>query len=616
MMKNIYMDRIWKGRLGYLLRFVAVIFGSFLLGKGLFVLYNHKLSGTMSLGDFLGVLFHGASLDLAVVGYLIALPLLVVLVSYAFTSFPARRVLLAYHLLISAVLALVFVGDTALYPFWGFKLDGTVFLYLDSPKNAFASVPLGFTLLGGLIAQLWAFGLFTLLQKSTPRRWERGSRPILGAVGVLALLPLTVLVIRGGLGRSVTNVGQVYFSQNQFLNHAAVNPVFSLFSSLDKAEDYDAEYNFFSEQERAQLVAGLYPKEAPAEVELLRTQRPNIVLIILESFGAKYIESFGGMPDITPNLDRLAREGVVFSQCYANSYRTDRGVLSTLSGYPSFPTHSVMKMPAKSRTLSGIAQELQRVGYATDFLYGGDANFTNMKGYLLGSGYERVTDDRDLDRSLPRQSWGVQDGATFDYLYRAIQQRGTDRPWHTGFLTLSSHEPFIVPYQRFAEEVPNAFSYVDDCIGQFADRLRKTKAWDNLLVICVADHGYSTGPSKERHTSRIHHIPMLWFGGAIKEPRRIDQLMTQSDLAATLLAQLGLSYRDFPFSRNILAANYTYPFAYYTFNDGFGFIDSTGITVMENVGEQLLEQHPSPSAERIARGRALLQTTHDDLARQ
>jgi len=374
------------GRLAYLLRFVAVTFGSFLLGKTLFILYNHKLSGTMSLGDFLGVLFHGASLDLAVVGYLIALPLLVALVSYAFTSFPARRVLLAYHLIVSAVLALVFVGDTALYPFWGFKLDGTVFLYLDSPKNAFASVPLGFTLLGGLIAQLWAFGLFTLLQKSTPRRWERGSRPILGAVGVLALLPLTVLVIRGGVGRSVTNVGQVYFSQNQFLNHAAVNPVFSLFSSLDKVEDYDAEYNFFSEQQRAQLVAGLYPKEAPAEIELLRTQRPNIVLIILESFGAKYIGSFGGMPDITPNLDRLAREGVVFSQCYANSYRTDRGVLSTLSGYPSFPTHSVMKMPAKSRTLSGIARELQRVGYATDFLYGGDANFTNMKGYLLGSG--------------------------------------------------------------------------------------------------------------------------------------------------------------------------------------------------------------------------------------
>ena len=96
----------------------------------------------------------------------------------------------------------------------------------------------------------------------------------------------------------------------------------------------------------------------------------------------------------------------------------------------------------------------------------------------------------------------------------------------------------------------------------------------------------------------------------------IDRLMTQSDLAATLLAQLGLSYRAFPFSRNILAGNYTYPFAYYTFNDGFGFIDSTGVTVMENVGANILEEHPAPSEERVRRGRALLQTTHDDLSRR
>ena len=609
-------DRIMTGRLAYLLRFVAVTFGSFLLGKTLFILYNHKLSGTMSLGDFLGVLFHGASLDLAVVGYLIALPLLVVLVSYAFTSFPARRVLLAYHLILSAVLALVFVGDTALYPFWGFKLDGTVFLYLDSPKNAFASVPLGFTLLGGLIAQLWAFGLFTLLQKSTPRRWERGSRPILGAVGVLALLPLTVLVIRGGVGRSVTNVGQVYFSQNQFLNHAAVNPVFSLFSSLDKVEDYDAEYNFFSEQQRAQLVAGLYPKEAPAEIELLRTQRPNIVLIILESFGAKYIESFGGMPDITPNLDCLAREGVVFSQCYANSYRTDRGLISILSGYTSFPTHSVMKLPVKSRTLPSIAECLREAGYATSFLYGGDANFTGMKGYLLGSGYQQVTDDHTLPRSLPRTNWGVPDGPAFDVLYDEIVRMPSDRPWYKTMLTLSSHEPFDVPYKRLPSPVSNAFAYLDESLGRFVARLKATPQWKDLLIICVADHGYSELGSDDRNSTAVHHIPLLWIGGAVRSPRVIDALMTQSDLSATLLAQLGLSYRSFTFARNVLAPNYTYPFAYYTFNDGFGFVDGTGVTVMDNVSGRGIEVTPAPSERRTALGRALLQLTHDDLARR
>jgi len=609
-------QEIMKDRLAYLGRFVALIMGSFLLQKTIFILYNYQLIGSMSCSDYLAVLWHGLSLDFAVVGYLIALPLVLVLVSYAFRTFPARRVFLVYHALIAVVLSLVFIGDTGLYPFWGFKLDATIFQYLDSPQNAFASVSLLFLCIGILMAVLWAGGLFFLLQRAVGKSWERGQRPLVGVGLALAMFPLTFLVIRGGVGRSTTNVGQVYFSQSQFLNHAAVNPLFSLVSSMDKAEDFDAEYNFFSEEERAKLVEGLYPQEAPAAEELLRSKRPNVLVIILESFGAKYIASFGGMPGITPNLDRLAREGIVFSECYANSYRTDRGVLSTLSGYPSFPQHSVMKMPAKSRSLSGIAQALQGVGYKTDFLYGGDANFTNMKGYLLSTGYQRVTDDATLARNLPRQSWGIQDHATFDYLYNEIMKRGEGEPWHTAFLTLSSHEPFIVPYQKFKEEVPNAFAYVDDCIGQLADRLRKTKVWDNLLVVCVADHGYFTGEGKGRHTSYIHHIPMLWFGGAVKEHRVIDRLMTQSDLAATLLAQLGLSYRAFPFSRNILAGNYTYPFAYYTFNDGFGFIDSTGVTVMENVGANILEEHPAPSEERVRRGRALLQTTHDDLSRR
>ena len=116
--------------------------------------------------------------------------------------------------------------------------------------------------------------------------------------------------------------------------------------------------------------------------------------------------SWARSPEVSPHFDSLAREGVLFSRCYANSYRTDRGLISILSGYTSFPTHSVMKLPAKSRTLPSIAGCLREAGYATSFLYGGDANFTGMKGYLLGSGYQQVTDDHTLPRSLPRTNWG------------------------------------------------------------------------------------------------------------------------------------------------------------------------------------------------------------------
>ena len=275
-----------------------------------------------------------------------------------------------------------------------------------------------------------------------------------------------------------------------------------------------------------------------------------------------------------------------------------------------------MKLPAKSRTLPSIAGSLREAGYVTSFLYGGDANFTGMKGYLLGSGYQQVTDDHTLPRSLPRTNWGVPDGPAFDVLYDEIVRMPADRPWYKTMLTLSSHEPFDVPYKRLPSPVSNAFAYLDESLGRFVARLKATPQWKDLLIICVADHGYSEFGSDDRNSTAVHHIPLLWIGGAVRSPRVVDALMTQSDLSATLLAQLGLSYRSFTFARNVLAPNYTYPFAYYTFNDGFSFVDSTGVTVMDNVSGRGIEVTPAPSERRTALGRALLQLTHDDLARR
>ena len=130
-----------------------------------------------------------------------------------------------------------------------------------------------------------------------------------------------------------------------------------------------------------------------------------------------------------------------------------------------------MKIPAKSRTLPSIAGKLVKEGYATDFLYGGDINFTNMKSYLLGSGYQRLTADVDFSMSERKNPWGVNDDITFEYLYNEIKKRPADGLWHTAFLTLSSHEPFEVPYHRLDDKILNAFAFTDDCLGKFIDRL-------------------------------------------------------------------------------------------------------------------------------------------------
>lgn len=604
-----------KKRIAYISLYFFTVLLIFILQKPLFMLYNGSIEKGFGFADYMQVMVHGASLDAATAGYLTAFPFLLVLISIWFRKFPLKKILYGYYILAAALISIIFVVDMALYTFWGFKLDASVFLYIDSPKEALASVSVGFILLRVLaILLLIALNSWVLL-KITPSVLNATRKRIAGTAGMLLLGGVLFIIIRGGVTESTSNIGQVYFSNEPFLNHSAVNPDFSLLSSMGKSQDFASEFNFFDEEKRAALFDGLYPTtDGDSIIQVLNTKRPNILIILMEGFGGAFVEPLGGLPDVTPHFNRLSKEGVFFTNCYANSFRTDRGTVCTFSGYLGLPTASVMKIPAKSRTLPAIAEGLSKVGYKTDFLYGGDINFTNMKSYLLSTGYQRLTANTDF--SLAEQTsnaWGVNDDITFEYLYNQLRNRKEEGPWHTAFLTLSSHEPFEVPYHRLEDKIPNAFAYTDECLGKFIDRLKQTPAWKDLLVICLPDHGFYYPREGSNAMPRFYHIPLLWLGGAVKQPMQVDKIMNQTDLAATLLGQLGLEHTAFTFSRNVLGSDYKYPFAFYSFNNGFSFRDSTGVTVFDNNSGSILFNEPEADESRLDKGKAILQTVYDDL---
>lgn len=604
-----------KKRIAYISLYFFTVLLIFILQKPLFMLYNGSIEKGFGFADYMQVMIHGASLDAATAGYLTAFPFLLVLISIWFRKFPLKKILYGYYILAAALISIIFVVDMALYTFWGFKLDASVFLYIDSPKEALASVSVGFILLRVLaILLLIALNSWVLL-KITPSVLTATRKRIAGTAGMLLLGGVLFIIIRGGVTESTSNIGQVYFSNEPFLNHSAVNPDFSLLSSMGKSQDFASEFNFFDEEKRAALFDGLYPTtDGDSIIQVLNTKRPNILIILMEGFGGAFVEPLGGLPDVTPHFNRLSKEGVFFTNCYANSFRTDRGTVCTFSGYLGLPTASVMKIPAKSRTLPAIAEGLSKAGYKTDFLYGGDINFTNMKSYLLSTGYQRLTANTDF--SLAEQTsnaWGVNDNITFEYLYNQLRSRKEEGPWHTAFLTLSSHEPFEVPYHRLEDKIPNAFAYTDECLGKFIDRLKQTPAWKDLLVICLPDHGFYYPREGSNAMPRFYHIPLLWLGGAVKQPMQVDKIMNQTDLAATLLGQLGLEHTAFTFSRNVLGSDYKYPFAFYSFNNGFSFRDSTGVTVFDNNSGSILFDEPEADESRLDKGKAILQTVYDDL---
>ena len=602
-------------RLLYLFRYWITLMAIFIVEKPLFMLYASNQKGTLSLRDYLDVMYHALPVDLSCAGYFVVIPLLLIIVSIWWNNFPLRAIMRFYNIVLAIALALAFVSDAALYPFWGFKLDSSVFFYLKSPQEAMASVSIWFVLVAVLLISLLVW-VITKLLNNTYCKPNKVVRVVPVTLFFVLLMAPLFLSMRGGLKESTMNIGKVYYSTNQFLNHSAVNPVFSVLSSISKSDDYSQQYNYFAEEKRAELADSLFNVSDSETLQLLNTDRPNILIVLMEGFGGDFLSSISGLQDVAPNLDSLAMQGVFFSNCYAGSFRTDRGIVCALNGHPGLPSESIMKMPNKSRNLPSLAKKFVEMGYSTDFFYGGDINFTNMQSYLWSNGYQSITADTDFS-AAERQTnaWGVNDDITFSALLEKLKHR-EDSLWHTTFLTLSSHEPFQVPSNRFEDDICNSFAYTDSCIGAFVDSLKQTALWENTLLVLMPDHGFCYPRTGFKSAPHVHHIPVIWTGGAVKQPIKIDKLMNQADVAATLLAQMNIDHSDFLFSRNVLSDGYDDRFAFYTFVNGFCYIDSTGTTIYDHTSGKVMQNiggNEQTAVRREERGKAILQTLYDDL---
>jgi phosphoglycerol transferase MdoB-like AlkP superfamily enzyme len=562
------------------------------------------------ISDVCQVVLHGLSLDLSTALYFLIVPFVLSIVQIWYWHQWLDRLLKGYFLIISLAFALAFVADTSLYPFWGFKLNASCLQYLESPNEMAASVSTMYLVWRFVALVIATIVIFDGYRHKFPVRMSMSIKQKLKELAIYILcIPLMVIGIRGGVSESTTNTGQVFYSQQLFLNHAAVNPVFSFLSSFEHGEDDYYHYNYFETNEVDDILKDVYTTESVDIDTLLTTQRPNVIVILLESCGAVFTE-LGGHPETMPRFSQIAAEGISFTQCYGNSWRTDRGTVCTLSGWPSFPNVSVMKMPDKSQTMPSIAKTLKQAHYQTHYLYGGDINFTNMRGYLMATGWDKLTSMDDYPKSQRTSEWGVPDDITFETVYQMATS--AQQPFLIGYSTLSSHEPWEVPVQQFDDKIQNAFYYLDQCIGTFIDKLKQSEAWQNTLVVMLPDHGIQYQQLDETMPLR-NLIPVVWTGGAVKTAKRIDKICNQSDIAATLLGQMGLPHDDFTFSRDVLSNTYRYPMAVHNYNNAQSMIDSTGFILYDFDASRFIKRD-SKDAERMLKvSKAILQKTTNDL---
>ncbi len=593
----------------------AIFVGIFMLQRIVFILCYHNLLGGIGASGFFGALWHGLPLDLSVAGYLTAIPGLLLTAS-ALTGLKNKIIhnaATAYFAIISFLISAIFITDIALYGFWDFRLDVTpLFYFASSPKDAMASVSGWFIALGILAIMITGFLTFlsfraTILRKS--RKYSHFNRYTTALVTFL-LTGALFIPIRGGFTVSTMNLGKAYFSQNQRLNHAAINPAFSLMYSATHQANFDKQYRYMNDSTAASLFAGMTDKPATDSIpQLLNTQRPDIIMIILESFSSHLMKSLGG-EDIAVCLDKAASEGLLFTNFYANSFRTDRGLVSIISGYPAQPNTSVMKYAGKVEHLPSIPRSLKQNGYDIAYYYGGDANFTNMYAYLVSCGFEKIVSDKDFPLHQRTGKWGANDEALFDKFSEDYFAAKPAKPRFSIIQTSSSHEPFDVPYHKFDDKRINAFAYADSCIGHFIEKIKTSGKWDNTLILLVPDH-YGVYPDTDDQVAR-HQIPLIMTGGALRLKGRNDTFASQIDIAATLLAQLGINHSDFKFSKNML--NPASPhFAYFTGPSLFGMITSGNCLLYNCDANAIISDEGMNKGENIEKGKAFLQKLYDDL---
>ena len=606
------------GRVGVGIFLLWTLIG--VLSKLVFLAVYASIIEGISASDWWDVIWHGLVLDVAVAGYLTIIPALIFVASLWIESKTIGWIWKGYVGIVAFISSLAYVANIALYGFWGFPLDNTPLLYIKtSPSDAMASVTTG-QLIGGLLAvcasTVFIYLLITRLVK-LPKAQQNG-KPWLQTIVILLLTTLLIIPIRGGFGAGTNHTGAVYYSTNIRLCHAAVNPIFCFIESVTHDEDIADRYRFMDDKKATDIFGDMTCTALRGDsvgVFSLRgeNQPKNVVVIMLESFSKYIMTEAGHVKGITPNLDRYSKEGIYFTRFYANSFRTDRAIVSILSGLPAQPTMSVMDIPHKSTALPSIANAMGKAGYNSTFYYGGDTNYSNMKSYFMGTGFQNVVSDKDFPKNLHTGKWGVADGPVYERILKDMIASDKKEKHLRVVMSESSHEPFDVPFKSHIKEPElNAFYYADKCLGEFVEALKKKTDWDNTLVLIVPDHLGAYPLNIDNYAMWRYEIPMILLGGKITA-QQVETIGCQTDIPATLLGILGIEHNEFLFSKDILDAKAPH-FAFFTFPDAMGMVTEENTVIYDNALNKAVFDEGSKKGLNKKKVQAYLQKLYDKIA--
>lgn len=522
----------------------------------LIVLYFDRIE---AVDAFSHVILQGIRFDLVLLGmvlvpFFLAMP---ILVSNRRLIVVWRGVLtLSIPLLIASVLFLELATPSFIEQFDS-RPNRIFFEYLDRPKEVLSTLWGAYRL--PLMSGLTITAIVLVLAARSVYRRSVKARPVtlylcfpVALVGVLA----SAMMGRSTLDHRPVNPSTVALTTDSMVNELALNSAYSVAYAAYELKNESKggfRYSNMNGEKALKIVKdqmqandnefinnySTWHKFSPRAVD---TERKNLVLIVEESLGAEFVGSLGGL-DLTPNIDALREEGWWFENLYATGTRSVRGLEAVTTGFLPTPARSVVKLSKSQRDFFTLASYLGEKGYDTSFIYGGEAQFDNMRRFFMGNGFQRVIDEKDYDNPKFVGSWGVSDEDLFERAHNEFRALA-NKPFFSLVFTSSNHTPFEFPDGKINIEgtqkqtVNNAVKYADYALGEFFKKAKTSNYWKNTVFLVIADHNSRVYGAELIPVKRFH-IPAVIVGEGIK-PKKFYRVASQIDMPPTLLSLIGV----------------------------------------------------------------------------
>ncbi len=583
----------------------------FLVLQAAFILFFYSEVNDVSISHILFTFRSGLGLNLSAATYCSIIPVLLVFAS-SFIKLNAARLTQWVTIFLLFCCFLIYSTDLALYHNWGTRINGKALWYLQFPGTVSASAGsighLKFIIIVLIVSIFFGFCYKRYFNKVPFGK----KQPLIISLSLVIILGLLFVALRGGISGRPIGKGQSYYSKYPVLNYAAINGFWNFFDIVSHYKSQGNPYNFFSQVEMAKMQNEFSEAYFQNALKISSNEKPNLLFVYLESWGADVVGCLGGQPNVTPGFDSLSKDGLLFENFYSTGFRTEQGLMASLSGFPAQAQAYPMEDMDRFENYPNLIRDLSSAGYYTSYFTGGNPQFANTDVYLQSAGIAKINKDL-LAKAKRKSAWGALDEETFDWVLNTLNNQPS--PFFSTMVTLTSHEWFEAPVTKIftekdivATNYKNTVHYTDSCLHDFIGKAKKQKWYKNTLIVIMADHACNYPLNRRMNDPERYHIPMMITGGALKDEFKGVVNFNYSghlNIPALVCNELNMSPQKFKLSSNIFSEN---SFAYFTYDHGIGVLTKKNDVVYDiNLKDVIRTKNKSDSLLKL--GKFIMQTS-------